>query len=383
MLALHLLWWTLQPALFSLQFTLIHKSRKLVSLRMLMGWTLALAKASAININLSSAMLVMSRLPVLLEAVNRRTGLDKMHKWFGVCLVFWSAVHCLAHTVNYARVKSTGMLRSGTTITGILLSVFLLIIWITSMERVRTSARYFRLFKMCHFLLAPFLVTQTLHGTFCLLRQDTGKCNSPTSWKWLVGPVTLWLLDQTLIQWRIWTRRSVLKRVIVHPSQVVELQFDMPKLRFQPGQYVNLKVPLVSMWEWHPFTLTSSPHDELHSVHIRVTGKWTRSLANLLHIEYKTDGTAFCQPLSCLPDVMIDGPYGHGWSGVVEESRIEDTVIICIGAGIGQTPFASILKTWWYFLNSIVYDARDCRHNYEQLNCKRIIMYAISRETQV
>lgn len=346
------LWIILQSVLFAVQFVLVARSKRLSGLREILGWTLPAAKAAAIVINLNSALVAVSKLRLILSLLGQLkwTNLvvitfEKMHRWFGVALLGWSAVHTVAHIINYGRAgNGRGLWLSGTTITGLLMIVLLLLVWMGSWKRVK--ARQFRLFTATHLLVIPYMALLILHGAFCLLKQDTGKCNSPTSWRWLIGPFILWIVESAFVQWRT-MKLTVLKRVIVHPSFVIELQFDKPSLTFTPGQYVFVKIPIVSLTEWHPFTLTSSPHDELHSVHIRVTGRWTQKLADSLHIEYKPDGSAFCHPLTCLPEILIDGPYGHGWTDVVEES-FGDGVVVCIGAGIGQTPFASILKTWWY-----------------------------------
>lgn len=47
--------------------------------------------------------------------------------------------------------------------------------------------------------------------------------------------------------------------------------------------------------------------------------------------------------MSALPRVRIDGPYG-----APAEDVFNSEVAILIGAGIGVTPFASILKHIWY-----------------------------------
>ncbi len=47
-----------------------------------------------------------------------------------------------------------------------------------------------------------------------------------------------------------------------------------------------------------------------------------------------------------LPYVMIDGPYG-----TASEHVFDYKTSVLIGAGIGVTPFASILKTIWYRIN--------------------------------
>ena len=32
-----------------------------------------------------------------------------------------------------------------------------------------------------------------------------------------------------------------------------------PNFTFTPGQYVDLKIPIISKYEWHPFTIASAP----------------------------------------------------------------------------------------------------------------------------
>jgi len=68
-------------------------------------------------------------------------------------------------------------------------------------------------------------------------------------------------------------------------------------------QYVFLCVPSISMFEWHPFSISSSPAQskETRSIelHVRSVGTWTR----WLEIFASLHGTII--------DVMIDGPYGE------------------------------------------------------------------------
>lgn len=44
------------------------------------------------------------------------------------------------------------------------------------------------------------------------------------------------------------------------------------------GQYIFINCPSVSRLEWHPFTLTSAPEEDMFSVHIRSAGDWTENL---------------------------------------------------------------------------------------------------------
>ena len=51
----------------------------------------------------------------------------------------------------------------------------------------------------------------------------------------------------------------------MHPSNVLELIIDntdkRTKIKYRAGQYVVFNASEVSYLEWHPFTITSSPHD--------------------------------------------------------------------------------------------------------------------------
>ncbi|KAF8926894.1 NADPH oxidase 1 [Dissophora ornata] len=50
--------------------------------------------------------------------------------------------------------------------------------------------------------------------------------------------------------------------------------------------------------------------------------------------------------VTVLPRVMIDGPFG-----AASEDVFKFEVTVLVGAGIGVTPFASVLKSIWYRVN--------------------------------
>ena len=96
----------------------------------------------------------------------------------------------------------------------------------------------------------------------------------------------------------------------------------------------------MGVFEWHPFTLTSSPYEDFISVHIRVVGDWTTKFAERLGCRF---GNEKLKRYKDLPYIMVDGGYGSA-----SEDVFEYEVAVLVGAGIGVTPFASILKTIWY-----------------------------------
>lgn len=119
------------------------------------------------------------------------------------------------------------------------------------------------------------------------------------------------------------------------------------------------------MWQYHPFTLTSAPEEDYISVHIRCVGDFTKAFAKALGCDFEKKGekkgakdesvvksvsedTSGVDPSlrRVLPRVYIDGPFGSA-----SEDVFKFEVAILVGAGIGVTPFASILKSIWYRMN--------------------------------
>lgn len=131
-------------------------------------------------------------------------------------------------------------------------------------------------------------------------------------------------------------------------------------------QYIFLCCPEVSIWQYHPFTLTSAPEEDYISVHIRAVGDFTKALGKAVGCNFdkprgekggssavvgvnenEESKTAVDPALRrTLPRVFIDGPFGSA-----SEDVFKYEVAVLVGAGIGVTPFASILKSVWYRMN--------------------------------
>ncbi len=131
---------------------------------------------------------------------------------------------------------------------------------------------------------------------------------------------------------------TTITKAIRHPGDTIEIQFKKSQFSYLPGQYIFVNIPDVSRLEWHPFTLTSAPEEDHVSVHIRIVGDWTKKMANRLgYYEGSNKLDA-----SMLPVLRVDGPFGTPSQQVYDY----ETVVL-VGAGIGVTPFASILKSMW------------------------------------
>jgi hypothetical protein len=113
------------------------------------------------------------------------------------------------------------------------------------------------------------------------------------------------------------------------------------------------------------FTITSAPEDPYVSVHIRQVGDWTHGLGELIGVGPSVVSSLTKAAMAAtekdeksgpsrgdfveidssraLPQVQVDGPYG-----APAEDVFNVEVAVLVGAGIGVTPFASILKHIWY-----------------------------------
>ena len=105
-------------------------------------------------------------------------------------------------------------------------------------------------------------------------------------------------------------RDTSISKIIQHPSNTMEIQIRKDSCRAKAGQYVFVCCPEISRFEWHPFTLTSSPNEGFVGMHIRIVGDWTGAFAK--RCGYQIKNGDIVHPPKEMPLLMIDGPYGYG-----------------------------------------------------------------------
>jgi NADPH oxidase 2 len=188
-----------------------------------------------------------------------------------------------------------------------------------------------------------------------------------TFYQWWIYSGFLYLVERILREVR-GRHKTFVSKVVQHPSNVCEIQIKKENTKTRAGQYIFLCCPEVSIFQYHPFTLTSAPEEDYVSVHVRCVGDFTNALAKALGCNFERgsgrgekvgDGSEVVgvpdnatendiDPTirKVLPRVYIDGPFGSA-----SEDVFKYEVAVLVGAGIGVTPFASILKSIWYRLN--------------------------------
>ncbi|KAI0701938.1 NADPH oxidase [Cytidiella melzeri] len=356
----------------------------LVTARATFGVTFTIARTAALVLHVDVIFIL---LPVCRNFISllRRTPLnhyipfDKnitFHKATAWSIVFGSVVHIAAHMVNFAELANSGAkgkpfgakvvaflaanFTSGPGVTGwIMTAALFIMVWFAIEKRRRAR---FEMFWYTHHLFIVFFINWQLHGMFCMIKPDRPPyCSYNTIgvfWRyWLVGGV-IWIFERVLREVRS-RHRTYIHKVIQHPSNVMELQIKKEKTTTRAGQYIFLSCPEVSYFQWHPFTLTSAPEEDYISVHIRVVGDFTSELAKAVGCDFdkkkggekgaKENISKVVQPPvnRVLPRVMVDGPFGSA-----SEDFLNYETVLLVGAGIGVTPFASILKSIWYRLNN-------------------------------
>ncbi|TPX33298.1 hypothetical protein SmJEL517_g03736 [Synchytrium microbalum] len=361
-----------QLAYFIISYEQLAGAPTLSVFRALLQNGLMTARAAANVINLLAGMIMFPFCRTFISFIRRSSIINRIvpfddnvnfHIAISASLVFWSFVHVIAHYFNYLKVEQASMgqptaeslaLLSGPGWTGQVITVALFLMMTSALEIVRRKA--YEVFWFTHHLFILFFGGLLLHGSFCFIKADPGSgdpCRGgPQFWKFFLASAVLYLTERMLREWR-GRRETHISKVVQHPSRVVEIQIQKPSCRTKAGQYIYINCPEIATYQWHPFTLTSSPHEEFISVHIRVVGDWTSAFSKRLGCRFGDSDERKLTIPKDLPWVMIDGPYG---SAAVDVFDYEVSVLV--GAGIGVTPFASILKEIWYRVHEPKADVR-------------------------
>ncbi|KAM7396877.1 hypothetical protein PAMP_019883 [Pampus punctatissimus] len=207
--------------------------------------------------------------------------------------------------------------------TGILLLLTFAFMYVFASHYFRRIS--FQGFWITHYLYIVVYILTVIHGSFALLQE-------PRFYIYLIPPALLFLLDKLISLSRKKVEIPVVRAELL-PSGVTHLEFKRPKgFTYRSGQWVRIACLKLGTDEYHPFTLTSAPHEETLSLHIRAVGPWTSQLRELYTEESLLD-------LGAYPKLYLDGPFGEG-----HQEWIDFEVSVLVGGGIGVTPFASILK---------------------------------------
>ncbi|XP_008581316.1 PREDICTED: dual oxidase 2 [Galeopterus variegatus] len=271
------------------------------------------------------------------------------HRWVAMAAVILAILHSAGHAVNIyifsvsplsllACVFPNVFVNDGSKLpkkyyswffqtvpgmSGVLLLLVLAIMYVFASNHFRR--RSFRGFWLTHHLYILLYALLIIHGSYALIQL-------PSFHIFFLVPAIIYGADKLVSLSRKKVEISVVK-VELLPSGVTHLQFQRPQgFEYKSGQWVRIACLALGTTEYHPFTLTSAPHEDTLSLHIRAVGPWT---IRLREIYSAPTGDSCAQ----YPKLYLDGPFGEGHQ---EWHKFEVSVLV--GGGIGVTPFASILK---------------------------------------
>ncbi|XP_042862256.1 dual oxidase-like [Penaeus japonicus] len=329
-----------------------------------LGVTVTRGAASAMMFTYSTLLVTMCRNVLSLlrsTLLHRIFPVDNMvdfHRYIGAWALFWTLVHIIGHCINFYHISTqTAMdltcifrdffrsthvlpkfhywcLQTITGLTGVLLTIHTAVIYAFAYFARR---HFFWLFWATHNSYPIFYVLMVFHGSGRLVQP-------PFFHFFFLGPCLLFVLDKLISFSRNKIQIDV-KSVTHLPSNVTLLEIRRPpNFSFQSGQWVRIASLGISNKEYHPFTLSSAPHEENLTLHIRAVGPWTHKLRKV----YK-DKAAMAKGEK-YPQIYMDGPFGEG-----HQNWWDYEVAIFVAGGIGVTPFASILKDIAYKLEHSKY----------------------------
>lgn len=164
-----------------------------------------------------------------------------------------------------------------------------------------------------------------VHGIFVSILVVSMYIHVYWTWKhwyiWILPGITIHITE--MIHAHVFGKRDVAKARI-HSDSIVELSLHVDDTYI--GKTVRLRCPDISIFEWHPFTVTKHK-----SVYIKRRGDWTRTLYESVFVQHQKN-----------VNVQIDGPYKNMSGEIIKWIQTTHTVLIC--SGIGITSFIAVLE---------------------------------------
>ncbi|GFG29965.1 hypothetical protein Cfor_11750 [Coptotermes formosanus] len=343
-------------------------------LRHIMGVGIAITRGSAASLSFCYCLLLLTMSRNLLTklkefSVQQYIPLDahiQFHKIAACTALFFSLLHTVGHIVNFYHVSTQPvehlrcltsevhfpsdykpgitfwLFQTITGLTGVLLFVVMIIIFVFAHPIIRKKA--YKFFWSTHSLYIVLYILCLVHG----LARLTG---APRFWLFFIGPGIIYTLDKVVSLRTKYMALDIVETELL-PSDVIKVKFYRPpNFKYLSGQWVRLSCTAFRTEEFHSFTLTSAPHENFLSCHIKAQGPWTWKLRNYF------DPCNY-NPEEDHPKIRLEGPFGGG-----NQDWYKFEVAVMVGGGIGVTPYASIL-------NDLVFGTSTNR--YSGVACKKV-----------
>uniref|UniRef100_A0A8C6PMT0 NADPH oxidase 5 n=1 Tax=Nothobranchius furzeri TaxID=105023 RepID=A0A8C6PMT0_NOTFU len=301
-----------------------------------------------------------------------------LHQIVGYAILCFTVVHTAAHVANFAWMSrrgefglweyllttrpGIGWVKGTASLTGVVLQLLVFLMVFCSSTFVRRSG-HFEVFYWTHLSYIWVWILLIIHCA--------------NFWKWFVVPGLVFLLEKIIGVAVSRMGGLYIVEVNLLPSKVTHLVIRRPQVfHFKPGDYIYINIPEIAKYEWHPFTISSAPEQsETLWLHVRSMGQWTNRLyeyfrqpesqmfrqkilsSNLRKRRQQEEVPA--NHLFCYIKCYVDGPYGTPTRQIFASEHA-----VLIGAGIGITPFASILQSIMYRYHMRKHNCPSCSYSW-------------------
>lgn len=246
------------------------------------------------------------------------------HRWLGVSFLVFVFLHMFAVWVWQAQNKKFSFfsvpLVTLTTLDNFTVPMQTLVAWLVllamgvgALETVRR--KHFEVFYYSH------------HVAYCVLIPSV-LWHAAASWQYLLPGLTVWFVDRCV---RAYRSSKAIRHIEISAEEygaaggMTILRLEQP-FSYYPGQYAFVNIPELSLFQWHPFTISSSGTE--FSFHIKEmgVGTWTRALYEAVEMRKQLT-------------ISVDGPCG------APIDYTQYTTVILVAGGIGVTPCKSVFES--------------------------------------
>lgn len=240
------------------------------------------------------------------------------HRWMAYYILALSIVHTLAYIMNWSRPEIQNHPFSIQHLFvpiprtfGTLATLFVVCICGLSISFIRRN--HYTFFSNSHVIFILFFYIATvLHRPYFL--------------PYFIISMMIFLLNKCLV-FCLGYLPTYNAHIHSIDDSFIKLYFDKgDRFTFHSGQHVYINVPEISMVEWHPFTIVSSPNDRRIELGIKSLGDYTKQLIQFAHDKHNIR-------------IHVYGPFGKF---PFRYDRYKE--LILISSGIGITPMLSILR---------------------------------------
>lgn len=292
-----------------------------------------LARGSAAVIYFNFVLLILNVMQVTISrirywSITKWILLDRhidVHKIAGNAIFLFSLIHVYAYWRKY---NNNELIFDSTILTGITIMACFIPLWLFAQLPFRNSKR-FELFYYTHYLLFPIIILLYYHAPQFLMFTSI--------------PIIGYSLDRAYRFWCTFYPGQLTKTDIFEHDRTIVIKLEVysksfmsrpGRTKYRSGDIIYLCFPDISKWQWHPFSISSSPYESGYiTVHVKVAGDWTIKLLELCRKVSPEQGHRV-NPL-----VYFDGPLGSPNSSMHDHKHV-----VLVGQGIGATPYVSLLK---------------------------------------